>query len=159
MLDFPASQRKAEFLLVHPIKLKPMQTTLEGQVIIDGVDEPNVHAYFTRLSHGEFGATAALFATQGYLQPPFEPMIQGREAIATYLEEETKGMKFRPESGRKLPNLSKYNQFKILGRVDTNLFTVNIRWLIQLNLAKEIVAVEVKLLNPLSNLLNLNHTF
>jgi hypothetical protein len=126
---------------------------------IYGIDEPCIDAYFDCLSHGKFRAAAALFATHGYLQPPFDHMIRGKETIAVYLAKETKGMRFRPESGKKLATHDEYTQFDIRGRVETDFFAFNVRWLVQLNLKKEIIAMEVKLLDSLSSLLPFNHAF
>jgi hypothetical protein len=124
---------------------------------IEGINEACIDAYFMYLNHGEFSAAADLFAPQGYLQPPFDQIIQGREMIAAYLEKETKGMKFCPESGKKLVNNSENAQFDIQGKVQTDFFTFNVTWLVQLSLTKEIVAMEVKLLDSIGKLLNFNH--
>jgi hypothetical protein len=132
---------------------------VETSVSIVGIGEPCIYAYFMQLNHGDFRGTASLFTTAGILQPPFEPMIQGRDAIAAYLEKETKGMKFYPAWGEKLVNDGEHTKFKIHGKVETALFTVGIKWLMQVDVVKEIVAVEVKLTDSLNNLLNFNPTF
>jgi hypothetical protein len=125
---------------------------------IDGIDEIPILEYFTLLNQDEFGRAAALFSMEGCLQPPFDRLIQGREAIAKYLEKETQGMRFCPGFGKKLDSNSNCTQFAVQGTVETSLFTVSIKWIMQLNSAKEIVAVEVRLLDSLSNLLNIKHS-
>jgi Nuclear transport factor 2 (NTF2) domain len=135
------------------------KSTVMASIIIDGIDESNVLAYFTRLNQSDFEGVAALFEQQGYLQPPFDQMIQGKEKIARYLEKETKGMRFCPESGEELGDYGSGTHFEVQGRVETGLFTVAVKWIMQLNLAKEITAVEVKLLDPLGELLNLKQRF
>jgi hypothetical protein len=125
--------------------------------IINGIDELNIQKYFTLINQGDFESAASLFEVRGYLDPPFDQIIQGREAIAKYLEKEAKGMQFCPESGQKLEDCGDYTQFEIQGSVKTSLFTVSIEWLMQLNSEKEIIAVEVKLLDSLNDLLNLKN--
>jgi hypothetical protein len=128
---------------------------------IDGIQEPSIHEYFKKLNSGEFLATAELFAKQGVLIPPFEKPIQGRKAIAQYLQKEAQGMKFWPERGEIVTSgvdssLENQSQYQIQGRVETAWFTVNVSWLIELNAAKEIMLVEVKLQATLPDLLNLS---
>ncbi len=53
---------------------------------IDHIQEPTIHEYFKRLNDEQFMAVTELFTEQGCLHPPFEKMIQGREAIAHYLK-------------------------------------------------------------------------
>jgi hypothetical protein len=120
---------------------------------IDGIAEIPILAYFTLLNQNEFRCAAALFSTEGCLQPPFDQLIQGREAIAKYFEKESKGMQFCPRFGEKLDGNTDYNQFVIQGVVETSLFTVSIKWLMRLNSVKEITTVEVRLLDSLSDLL------
>jgi hypothetical protein len=126
--------------------------------VIDGINELNIRKYFALLNQCEFDSVAALFATQGYLQPPFDQIIQGRRAIAEYLERETRGMRFYPEFGKELVSNIDYTQSEISGRVETGFFTVSIKWLMQLNSVKEISSVEVKLLDSLSDLLNIKNS-
>lgn len=127
--------------------------SIELPLQIDGIAEPIVEAYFVRLNSGEATATADLFAQSGCLKPPFEDPIEGREAIATYLEKEARGMRFCPESGVLLIRDDRLAQYQIQGKVQTNYFTINVSWLMQLNMDNEIVLVEVKLLAALEELL------
>jgi hypothetical protein len=127
--------------------------SIESPLQIDGVVEPIVEAYFIRLNSGEVTATAELFAERGYLKPPFEELIEGRQAIATYLEKEARGMRFCPESGVLLIKDDRLTQYQIQGKVQTNYFTINVSWLMQLNKDDELVLVEVKLLAALEELL------
>jgi hypothetical protein len=118
--------------------------------------EPTIHKYFTSLNRGEFVTAAELFAEQGCLNPPFERSVQGRSAIAQYLKNEAKGMRFCPEQGQILTQDSKQTHYQIQGKVETNWFTVNVSWSIQLNSMKELVAVEVSLLASLTDLFHLD---
>lgn len=121
---------------------------------IQGIDEPVIDEYFARLNNGEFAATAELFAEQGCLNPPFDHQIQGRDAIAQYLEEQAKGIIFAPANGEILNGDSNHTEYQIHGKVEMNWFTVNVSWSIDLNAAKEIMLVEVKLLASLDDLLS-----
>jgi Nuclear transport factor 2 (NTF2) domain len=129
---------------------------------IDDVQKPSIYEYFKNLNDGEFQAAAELFAEQGILSPPFEKPIQGRKAIAQYLQKEALGMKLYPERGRIFTSLDREStlitqvHYQIQGRVSTAWFTVNVSWWIKLNDAKEIMLVEVKLLAALHDLLSLN---
>ncbi len=135
---------------------------LDTSIDIDGIYENTISKYFIRLNNGEFIETAQLFAEQGCLNPPFEKSIVGREAIARYLEKEAKGMNFCPERGEILPKVggaallenSDRTQYQLQGKVKTNFFTVNVSWSIELNANNEIMAVDVKLLASINELLS-----
>ena len=120
---------------------------------IEGIQEPIIDEYFRRLNNSEYIATAELFAEEGCLKPPFDNTVEGRMAIATYFEKEAIGMKCHPKQGILL-NDSINTEYQIQGQVQTKWFTVNVAWLIELNTAKEIMTVEVKLLASLNELLN-----
>jgi hypothetical protein len=120
---------------------------------IEGIEEPTITAYFTRLNSCEFDGVAALFTDRGQLAPPFENPIEGRSQIAAYLQKEASGMSFWPESGALLIRAGDLAQYHIQGKVKTNYFTINVSWLMQLNTDKEILLVEVKLLAALEELI------
>jgi hypothetical protein len=126
---------------------------LEVTTKIEGIAAPTIVAYFQSLNSSEFGAAAELFAECGRLAPPFDNPIEGRAAIATYLEKEARGMTMCPQSGTLLIDDLDLAQYHIEGKVKTNYFTVNVSWLIQLNTDKEILLVEVKLLAALTELI------
>jgi hypothetical protein len=134
-------------------------------ISIENIDEPTIHEYFTGLNSNNFTATAELFGEEGYLKPPFEKLIKGKKEIADYFAKEAVGMVFCPENGqiliqgneKTILQDTKYIEYQIQGKVQTSLFTVDVQWLIQLNCAKEIMAVEVKLLASLNELLKFNH--
>lgn len=132
---------------------KPLQTKID----IQGIHESVIYEYFTRLNNGEFITTAELFAEKGCLNPPFDKQLQGRDAIAQYLEEQAKGIIFSPEYGEILMSDSNHTQYQIQGKVELNWFTVNISWLFELDIAKEIILVDVKLLASLDDLLSFSH--
>jgi SnoaL-like domain len=126
---------------------------LDSPIAIAGIEEPTITAYFSTLNQGEFTATAELFAATGCLTPPFEGSIEGREAIAKYLDKEARGMILCHLSGAMLIRDDRLAQYHIQGQVKTNYFSINVSWLIQLNSEREIVLVEVKLLAALEELL------
>jgi hypothetical protein len=146
-----------------------METTVpvNANTFTDSLNTPehSINEYFSRLNNGEFMATAELFAEQGYLHPPFEQPIQGRNAIAQYLETEAQGMKFWPAqvellTDDSLPETHQERQqpsYQIHGQVETQWFTVNVAWLIQLNMVGQIVSVKIELFAALQDLLNFNH--
>ena len=128
-------------------------TDTELLIEIDGIEEPTITTYFSRLNSGKYIATAELFAEQGCLNPPFEQSIEGRESIAKYLDKEARGMIFCPESGSILIRDNDIAQYHVQGKVKTNYFTLDVSWLIKLNIDQEILLVEVKLFAALEELL------
>jgi SnoaL-like domain len=131
---------------------------LERPNVIPGIELPIIYDYFRALNASFYRDAAELFVEDGLLKPPFEKQVQGRDAIAQYLETEAKGMKFCPESGGAIKidgEQDIYAQYQVQGKVQTNWFTVNVGWLIQLASVREILAVEVKLLAELKDLLHL----
>jgi hypothetical protein len=135
---------------------------LTMKIDIQGIHESVIYEYFSRLNNGEFIATAELFAEQGCLNPPFDKQLQGRVAIAQYLAEQAIGIRFFPEYGKIVTRIDTASdlehgdrtQYQIQGKVEINWFTVSISWSIELNTAKEIVLVDVKLLTSLNDLLS-----
>ncbi len=127
------------------------------KIDIHGIDEPVIYEYFIKLNNGDFVATAGLFAEQGYLDPPFDNQIQGREAIAQYLETEANGIIFLPQAGKISIGNFNHTQYQIHGKVEMNWFTVNVSWSIDLNADREIMVVVVKLLTSLDDLLSFSH--
>jgi hypothetical protein len=138
---------------------------LTMKVDIQGVREPVIYEYFARLNNGKFIATAELFSEQGCLNPPFDKQLQGRSAIAQYLEKEAKGVRFFPEYGKIVTSIDTASnlehgdrlQYQIQGKVEMNWFTVEVSWSIELNTFKEIMLVEVNLLTSLNDLLSFSH--
>lgn len=127
----------------------------DKSIAIVGIVEETIVRYFETLNAGDFSATAALFAEDGVLYPPFESGISGREAIVTYLEAEAKGMKLFPREGSCATLEEGDREFKIKGKVQTPLFGVNVGWMFVLNSASEILSVGIKLLASPQELLNL----
>ncbi len=124
----------------------------------------SIRRYFETANAGEFEKTAALFASNGELVPPFEKPVVGRDAIAHYLTTEATGMEFTPlkyEQGE-ADNLEDetnpsdpFHRSLVRGKVKTAVFTVNVAWEFALNEDQEIISVRVKLLAKLNELLRL----
>ena len=124
---------------------------------ITGVAEPEVLRYFETLNAGDFRETAALFAEDGVLEAPFEDRLCGRKAIADYLEAEAQGMQLRPKEGVSQTLESGQKQVRVMGKVRTPLFWVNVAWQFILNPDGKIAVVTVKLLASLQELFNLQN--
>jgi hypothetical protein len=140
----------------------PSDLTASNLVAADFIDdlaEATIQTYFETLNAGDFQATANLFADEGQLLPPFESVIVGPEAILAYLEAEAQGMRALPqemqESDSSDLDCIDSTSINVLGKVQTSLFTVNVKWRFQLNAQAEILSVEVKLLASLQDLLRL----
>lgn len=131
------------------------EVNLSTALEITGITEPVVLCYFETLNAGEFESTAALFDSEGSLKPPFESPLVGPAAIATYLQQEAKGIKLLPRQGM-IENLgSDQRQVQVSGKVQTSLFTVNVAWTFILNNLDQIVSARIKLLASPKELLNL----
>ncbi|MGB5770639.1 MAG: ketosteroid isomerase family protein [Crocosphaera sp.] len=129
--------------------------TISEKTQIEGITEPVIQSYFETLNAGDCKQTASLFALDGTLYPPFESPVVGQDAIATYLQTEATGMKLHPREGTVETLEKDHIGVKVMGKVQTSLFRVNVAWTFVLNGVKEIISVEVKLLASLNELVNL----
>lgn len=121
----------------------------------EGIQEAVVNRYFQTLNAGEFEATAALFASDGALQPPFEPLVIGPEAIAAYLEQEAKGFILEPRRSVTKQLADGCTECEVVGKVQTPWFSVNVCWLFIISPTNKIFVAKVKLLASLQELLHL----
>ncbi len=123
---------------------------------VSGTTEAVILQYFETLNSGEFQATAALFAEDGVMHPPFESGIAGPEAIAQYLDKEAQGIQLEPREGLVEILETGETQVHVSGKVQTALFGVNVSWLFVLATSPvQISSVRVKLLASPQELLNL----
>ncbi|HEY9846284.1 MAG TPA: ketosteroid isomerase family protein [Candidatus Caenarcaniphilales bacterium] len=122
---------------------------------IEGINEATVLSYFATLNTGAFAQTAALFAAEGVLNPPFESAIVGPAAIATYLEQEAAGLKLQPTQGVVHPLAEDKREIQVSGKVQTSVVLVNVAWTFVLNSQSQIVSARIKLLASPQELLNL----
>lgn len=132
-----------------------VNATAAVSLTIEGITEPTVLRYFETLNAGDFEATAALFAADGTMKPPFESGIVGAAAIAAYLEQEALGMKLEPREGIAQTLDNQQIQVQVTGKVQTSWCGVNVSWLFVLNQQREIAATTVKLLASPQELANL----
>ncbi len=122
---------------------------------IAGLSNSTISQYFQSLNAGDFDSTAALFATDGVMYAPFESGLVGRNAIASYLQQEALGLLAEPHQGIIESQENDLVQFRVNGKVQMPLFGVNVSWLFVLNSQQQIVSVTVKLLASPQELLNL----
>lgn len=122
---------------------------------IEGITEPVVLRYFETMNAGDYEATAGLFGETGAMQPPFEKPIEGKEAIATYLEAEAKGMQLFPHKGVAEALEDEQTQIQVSGKVQTPWFGVNVSWIFVLSPQQQILYTRIKLLASPQELLNL----
>ena len=131
------------------------QTLANNILVIEGIKNPIILDYFTTINNQNFTATSLLFTEDGALLAPFEDPIVGQNEIPGYLTTEAKGMKLIPQRG--VSEITQYNiqKIKVLGKVQTSLFTVNLGWYFNLNQNQKIVKVRIKLLASPQELLSL----
>jgi hypothetical protein len=125
-----------------------------GETQIEGVTESTILRYFETLNAGKFEETAALFAEDGVMHPPFESDIVGRDAIICYLQQEAQDVKANPRAGIS-ETLDGQIQFQVTGKAQTSWCGVNVLWTFILNPQKEILYTRIKLLASPQELLNL----
>ncbi|MEH1885896.1 MULTISPECIES: ketosteroid isomerase family protein [unclassified Nostoc] len=133
--------------------ISPAQLKEEFQ--IEGITETSVLRYFETLNAGEFEATAALFAVEGVMHPPFESDIVGTDAIAAYLKKEGKNVKAYPNTGIAETLETSEIQVQVTGKAQTSWCSVNVLWLFILNQQRQILYTRIKLLASPQELLSL----
>jgi hypothetical protein len=126
----------------------------ETDLAIEGISKPTIINYFATVNQAKFVQTASLFSDQGTLLAPFEKPIVGRAKIAAYLSKEAKGMKLLPQQGI-CEIESDLQKYKVLGKVKTALFSVNVAWYFTLSQEDKLATVQIKLLASPQELLSL----
>ncbi|GAA6620206.1 YybH family protein [Scytonema sp. NUACC26] len=134
---------------------KSTSAEVSEQLQIQGVTEPTILRYYQTLNSGDFEATAALFAEDGVMHPPFESGIVGRDAIAHYLQQEAQGIIAEPREGISEPLNEEQIQFQVTGKAQTSWCGVNVLWFFTLNQQRQIVYTKIKLLASPQELLAL----
>jgi hypothetical protein len=129
-------------------------TSIKTALAIEGITKPAIINYFATINQAEFVKTASLFADHGTLLAPFVKPIVGRAKIAAYLSKEAQGMKLLPQQGICVTELN-CETYKILGKVKTALFSVNVSWYFTFSQDDQIATVQIKLLASPQELLNL----
>lgn len=114
--------------------------------VIPGITQAPILQYFATLNAGEFTATAALFADDGAMYPPFESAIVGPDAIATYLQQEALGITASPRQGLEETLEDGQIQVQVSGKAQTSWCGVNVLWLFTLNQQRQITYTQIKLL-------------
>ena len=127
-------------------------------ITIEGITEPVVQRYFETFNAGDFEATAALFAPDGQMNPPFEEPQVGPAAIAAYLEAHAKGMQLNPRQGIAEPLENNQTQIQVSGKVQTPWFGVNVSWIFILNQEGEMISATIKLLASPQELLDMRQS-
>jgi hypothetical protein len=117
------------------------------------IENVAIEKYFAALNEGNPAAAAELFAPDGILQPPFHSPLQGRSAIAQYLDEEAIGITLFPSQYNYQTLESGQVEHIITGKVQTSLFCINASWNIILKEDSQISFIRVKLLASLAELL------
>lgn len=122
---------------------------------IEGLSVPVILRYFEAMNANDCATVASLFAAEGVMNPPFESSIVGHEAIATYLDQEAKGMLLQPRQGVAQPLDVDTLEVTVTGKVQTPVFGVNVNWIFVLNSQSEIILARIKLIASPQELLSL----
>lgn len=129
--------------------------SLDSTLKIEGISEPTILRYFETLNAGEFEATAALFASDGIMHPPFESGVVGAQAIAHFLQQEAQGIRACPSEGILETLENGQIQVQVSGKAQTSWCGVNVLWLFILNQQRQIIYTKIKLLASPQELLSL----
>lgn len=108
--------------------------------------------YFQAINSKSYEVAAALFCENGTLVAPLGICIEGRQAIATYLEEKCQGMQLLPEHCT-----TRDEVWVVVGRVRTPAFSVNVEWTFYLA-DNSIQSLRVRLLASLKELAHLRES-
>lgn len=138
-----------------PSTSESVAATTSMELTIEGMTEPTVLRYFETLNAGELEATAALFAADGAMHPPFESAMLGPNAIAAYLKQEAQDMKLEPKQAVTKVLDNEQIQVQVTGKVQTSWCGVNVSWLFVLSHEHKILAATVKLLASPQELLSM----
>lgn len=103
----------------------------------------------------DFAETAALFALEGVMHPPFESGIVGQQAIAHYLQQEAQNLKAEPREGMVETLDQEQIQIQVTGKAQTSWCGVNVLWLFILNQQRQILYTKIKLIASPQELLSL----
>ncbi len=134
---------------------KNVANTAKTEFQIEGITETSILRYFETLNAGKFQATAALFADDGVMHPPFESDIIGPDAIAAYLHKEAQNIQANPHKGMSENWENDQIQVQVTGKAQTSWCGVNVSWLFILNQQRQIIYTQVKLLASPQELLSL----
>jgi len=107
------------------------------------------------LNARDFAETAALFALEGVMHPPFESGIVGQQAIAHYLQQEAQNLKAEPREGMVETLDQEQIQIQVTGKAQTSWCGVNVLWLFILNQQRQILYTKIKLIASPQELLSL----
>ncbi len=129
--------------------------SLDSTLVIQGISEPTILRYFETLNAGVFEATAALFASDGVMHPPFESGVVGPQAIAHFLQQEAQDIKVYPSEGIIETLEDDQIQVQVSGKSQTSWCGVNVLWLFILNQSRQILYTKIKLLASPQELLSL----
>jgi hypothetical protein len=152
-----------EHFQLNPVFMHTISAIDRTAIAISELQVPVIHQYFANLNQLNFEAVANLFTAAGWLYPPFDRGICGRANIYQYLEAEASDLQAFPASSTvrfrksELQSLAEAGStvYRILGKVKTSYFTVNVGWSIEVSTDEEIHSVRVKLLAELQDLLTL----
>lgn len=125
--------------------------TLDSTII----EIETVRQYFETFNAGAFEATARLFAVDGVMHAPFRVDVAGRDAIATYLSTEAKGMQAVPQDMTTLTRADGSLESHVTGFAKFAGLKVKIAWIFHLNEAQAIVEVRIKLIASAQELLKM----
>ena len=118
---------------------------------IDKTCEIASRRYFEAFNTNSFETAAALFASDGQLQPPFDSPIVGPAAIAQYLKQEASQMTAYPDAFHEYSAESRTLQ--VTGQVDAMSFKVGVEWRFSFTSTADIKSLSVRLRASMKELL------
>ena len=98
-------------------------TAVESSLAKDLAEE-----YFRSFNENQFEQTAALFAEEGALIPPFDSPVVGEQAILAYLEKEAGSITAFPKQWDISEPEDDLTHIVVTGKVNAVVFKVNVAW-------------------------------
>ena len=106
-------------------------TAVESSLARDLAEE-----YFRSFNENQFEQTAALFAEEGALIPPFDSPVVGEQAILAYLEKEAGSITAFPKQWDISETEDDLTHIVVTGKVNAVVFKVNVAWYFAIALAE-----------------------
>ncbi|EDX83475.1 Orange carotenoid protein, N-terminal domain protein [Synechococcus sp. PCC 7335] len=158
-MGFDPSQLGSYSSVAEPLVLPTDMAERTPITAIPGVENPVILEYMDNLNANDFDALVQLFASDGALQPPFQRLIVGQDALLRFFREDCQNLRLLPKQGTTEPDEDGYTRLKVTGKVQTPWFGqdvgMNVAWRFLLNPENKIFFVAIDLLASAKELLNL----
>ena len=106
----------------------PSFAAVESDAVENPLAKELTEEYFRSFNENQFEQTAALFAKEGALVPPFESPVVGEQAILAYLKKEASNITAFPKGWDMSKAEDNCTRVVVTGKVNAIVFKVNVAW-------------------------------